>query len=109
MLSMNSVTLLPEGQGSVLVRVVNGIAPAANVTATTSLISNNIIPLYDTRDALIWSTTGPTLASGALWFPGVNVTTAPARITVTPRGGVAVSTQVSVEDQAITFVTQDLP
>jgi hypothetical protein len=109
MLSRNGVTLLAEGQGSVLVRVVNGIAPVANVTATTSLVSNNTIPLYDTKDALIWSTTGPTLASGALWFPGVNVTTAPTRITVTRQGGVAVSTEVNVEDQAITFVTQDLP
>lgn len=109
LLNRNGATVLPAGQGSVLVRVVNGIAPVANVTATTSLVSSNMIPRYDTKDALIWSPTGPTLANGALWFPGVNVTTAPARITVTPQGGVAVSTQVNVEDQAITFITQDLP
>jgi hypothetical protein len=109
LLPSNNVTLQAEGQGSVVVRVVSGVAPVANVTATTSLVSNNTIPLYDARDALIWSTTGPTLTNGALWFPGVDVTTAPARITVTPQGGTAVSTEVNVEDQAITFVTQDLP
>jgi hypothetical protein len=109
LLSRNGVTLLPAGQGSVLVRAVNGVAPVANVTATTSLVSSNIVPLYDTKDPLIWSPTGPTLANGALWFPGVNVTTAPTRITVTPQGGTSVSTAVNVEDQAITFITQDLP
>jgi hypothetical protein len=108
MLGMNNITLLPEGQGSVLARVVSGVAPIANVSAATTLTSNNIIPLYDTKDGLVWSVTGPTLANGTIWFPGVQVTTA-GLITFQPQGGTTVSTPVNVEDQAITFISQDLP
>jgi hypothetical protein len=108
MQSMNNLTILAEGQGSVLARVVSGVSPVANVAATSTLVSGNVIPLYDTKDGLIWSVTGPTLANGALWFPGVNVTTTPARITFTPQGGAPVSMLVGVEDQAITFVTRDV-
>lgn len=108
MQSMNSVTILAETQGSVLARVVSGVSPVANVAATSTLVSDNAIPLYDTKDGLIWSVTGPTLANGTIWFPGVNVTTTAARITFTPQGGTPVTAPVNVEDQAITFITQDI-
>lgn len=109
LLSQNSVTLLPEGQGSVVVRVVTGTAPAAGVTGTTTLVSNNVIPRYDEANSAIdWGLVGPTQTAGELWFPGVDVTTTPARITLTPSTGTPVTVSVSVEDQAITFLTQDV-
>jgi hypothetical protein len=109
-LNASGATILPAGQGSVLARVVSGVSPAANVQAATTLTSNSItaVPLYATRNGLVWTTTGPTLASGTVWFPGVDVTAAPARITFQPQGSAGVSSQVNVEEQAITFITQDI-
>jgi hypothetical protein len=110
-LRMNGGLTIQGGQGSVLARVVSNGSPVANVAAATNLTSNSITltPLYDTKDGLVWSTAGPTLASGAVWFPLVDVTSASGRITFTPQGGTPVITRVdNVEDQAITFVTQDL-
>jgi hypothetical protein len=106
---MSGVAPIAAGQGSVVVRVVNGVSP---VPAATNLTSNGLtaVPLYATSDGLAWTLTGPTLASGAVWFPGVDVTSVPGKtITLTPQGGAQVITPVDVvEDQAITFVTQDL-
>ncbi|HEX8114659.1 MAG TPA: hypothetical protein VF516_43310 [Kofleriaceae bacterium] len=106
----SGVTILGEGQGSVLARVVSNGAPVANVQVATTFTSTNMIPLYPTRNGLVWITTGPTLASGTVWFPGVDVTSVPGQITFTPQGGVLVPTRVdNVEQGSITFVTQDLP
>jgi hypothetical protein len=107
----NSVTTLSEGQGAVLARVVSGTSPAAGVNATSTLVSGNE-PLFDASDAQIWGTIGPTKADGAIWFAGVNVTTAPATITFTRPGppvSAPVTAPVNVEDQSITFITQDVP
>jgi hypothetical protein len=107
------VAIFSEGQGSVLARAVIGTSPVAGVLATSTLASNPTAgPLYpdpNARDGSIWRDTGPTLGNGAIWFPGVAVTTTPALITFTRQGGGSVSTRVNVEDQAITFITQDLP
>lgn len=107
-LNENNVTLLAEGQGSVVARVVSGLAPVAGVKATTTLASNNAIPRYGAKSDTDWSEAPPTQAVGVLWFPGVDVTTSPARITFTPAVGTAVSVAVNVEDLAITFIVQDV-
>jgi hypothetical protein len=105
----SGVRVLSEGQGSVLVRVVSSSVPVANVQAATTFTSTNLIPLYSTKNGLVWTTTGSTLASGTVWFPGVDVASVPGQITFTLPGSVPVVTRVdNVEDQAITFVTQDL-
>ncbi len=109
LLVSNRMTIPAEGQGSVVVRVVRGAAPAAGVAATSTLVSANVVPLYDAdNSALDWRQIGPTQGAGIVWFPGVNVTTTPARITLTPMVGAAVTLSTSVETGAITFVTQDL-
>lgn len=105
----SGVGQIVEGQGSVLVRVVNGVSL---VSAATNLTSNALpaAPLYTTTNSVAWTTIGPSLVSGAVWFAGVDVTSVPGKtITLTPQGGTPVITPVDVvEDQAITFVTQDL-
>jgi len=110
LIALNAVTLLPEGQGSVVVRAVNGVAPAPGVNATSTLTSANVIPRFDdANSADDWREIGPTQANGMLWFPGVDVTTPPASITLTPPApGTPVLVRVSVEENAITFVTQDI-
>jgi hypothetical protein len=101
--------VITEGQGSVVLRVVNGVTP---VPATTNLTSNGLtaVPLYATNNGVVWTTTGPNLVSGAVWFAGVDVTSVPGRtITLVPQGAAQVIAPVDVvEDQAITFVTQDM-
>lgn len=105
----SGVAPIVTGQGSVVARVVNGVSP---VPAVTNLTSNGTtaVPRYATSNGLVWTTTGPTVTSGTVWFPGVDVTSAPGKtILFTPPGRAQVSTPVDVvEDQAITFVTQDL-
>lgn len=109
LLGSNQVTIPAEGQGSVVVRVVSGAVPAAGVSATSTLVSGNVVPRYDAdSSALDWREVGPTQTAGVLWFPGVEVTASPARIALTPPVGARVDVTVSVEEQAITFVTQDV-
>lgn len=107
----NQLTVLGEGQGSVVVRAVTGAVAASGVSATTTLVSGNVVPLYDAdTSATDWRVLGPTQSSGVMWFPGVQVTTTtPGRITLSRNGGPQVPVTVSVEDQTITFLTQDVP
>jgi hypothetical protein len=110
LLNENHATILQEGQGSVFVRAVTGALPETGVTATTNLVTANAAPLYDANiSASDWREVGPTQAAGVIWFPGVQVTTTPARITLSRLGGTPVNVAVSVEDQVITFLTQDVP
>lgn len=109
LLNVNQVIFPNEGQGSVVVRVVSGVEPAAGVTATSTLVSDNVIPRYDDPASLLdWREVGPTDRFGVVWFPGVQVTTTPAQITLRPPTGTPVTLRASVVEQAITFVTQDL-
>lgn len=110
LLDLFSTGVTAAGQGSVVVRTVNGPAAEAGVTATSTLVGNGAVALalYDQNSAVVWSQTGPTQAAGVIWFPNVDVTTAPARVTLTPATGPAVGVDVSVIDGAITFVTQDV-
>jgi hypothetical protein len=107
---MSGNVSIAEGQGSVVVRVVNGVAPVPARTNLTDM-SITVVPLYATTNSLAWTDVGPTLVSGAVWFPAVDVASVPGKtVTLTPQGGAQVITPVDVvEDQAITFVTQDLP
>jgi len=110
LLNQNQVTILAEGQGSVFVRAVSGAVPASGVSATSNLVTGNVVPRYDAdTSATDWRELGPTQADGVMWFPGVQVTTTPAQITLTRNGGTPVKLSVNVEDQTITFVTQDVP
>jgi hypothetical protein len=105
------VTVINPQQGSVVVRALKNGAPAAGVTVTTTLLSGNgnPIPLYGEDNSPVdWSQVGPTQNNGVVWFPGVQVTTTPARVSLKPPAGAAVSVDVSVVDQAITFVTTDI-
>jgi hypothetical protein len=103
-------------QGSVVVRVLSGGLPAPNVTATSTLIStsSNTLPLYDEDNSPTdWRDIGPTEKAGILWFAGADVNPAPGTITLgtitlKPAGGTAVSFDVRIIAQAITFVTKDL-
>jgi hypothetical protein len=107
--ALYGASLPVDQQGSVVVRVVRGGVPVTSVGASTSLAQNNGI-LYDGNLAITddWKVT-QTGGSGIVWFPGVSLLPSTAKVTLTPQGGTAVSTLVTVEDQAITFVTKDLP
>ena len=109
LLSTNQVTLADQ-QGSIVVRVVSGLAPVAGVTATSTPASNRLA-LYDGNSATLWTEnragTGP---GGIVWFADVPLAaTGPtfATIALTPRGRSPVPA-VPVENQAITFVTYDV-
>ena len=110
LVNQNHLTMLAEGQGSVVVRAVSGALAESGVSATTNLVTANVVPLYDADNSAIdWREIGPTQSAGVMWFPGVQVTTTPARITLSRVGGTPVNVQANVEDQIITFLTQDVP
>jgi hypothetical protein len=114
LLNANGVMVLDQ-QGSVVVRVVSGVTPVANVKATSSVASS--VTLYDTGNTstdrrLDWndSPTGGTGPAGAVWFPDVPLAVRPptlTTITLTPQSGTSVFTPVAVENQTITFVTKN--
>lgn len=108
--SGNGTTLPQEGLGSVVARVVNGLAPASGVVATTTLTSSGVAvgALYDTSNADIWGQNASTQTNGIVWFPGVDVTTTGTITLAPPAPAKSVPIQVSVEENSITFVTQDI-
>jgi hypothetical protein len=113
LLSTNKAEILSQ-QGSIVVRVVSGVTPAPNVSATSTVAGS--LTLYDSNNsALDWneSPSGSTGAGGIVWFPGVPLSVHPptvATITLIAQSGtpVSVTTMATVEDQVITFVTQDI-
>jgi hypothetical protein len=109
LLSTNNVTLQDQ-EGSVVVRVVNGIAPVANVTATSTPASNRLA-LYDSNNAAVWNENTGTGPKGMVWFADVALAATPpttASISLIQQGGPTVKTAAAVENQAITFVTADV-
>jgi hypothetical protein len=111
LLSTNSVVLAPELQGSIVLRVVSGVTAVAAVNATSDPVANNLA-FYDRGSLLDWDNgnTG-TGTAGIVWLPGIQMPATPTTVTVSlrPQGStVAVTTQVVVEDHAITFATKDL-
>jgi hypothetical protein len=111
LLSANDVTRT-DLQTSVVVRVVNGVMAVANVRAA-SVPATPDLARYDDEDSLLdWRSdqlgTGP---AGVAWLPDIPLasdTSIAATVNLTPPVGTAVSTQVPVENQAITFVTTEL-
>ncbi|HEX2688086.1 MAG TPA: hypothetical protein VHN14_15765 [Kofleriaceae bacterium] len=112
LLSTNGVEILDQ-QGSIVVRVIRGVMPVANVSARSTPASS--VTLYDRDNSLLdWneSPIGATGSAGVVWFPGVPLSLRPptlATITLSPEGGTQVSTLATVENQTITFVTKQLP
>ena len=111
LLRSNPVIPPAPQEGSVVVRALSGGLSAIGVSATSTLISGNVLPRYDDAadtTGLVWREIGPTQSDGVMWFPAVRVTTTPARVTLRPATGASVNVDVSVVDQAITFVTTEL-
>jgi hypothetical protein len=109
-LAANSV-VLSDQQGSIVVRVVKGVAAVQNVTAVSNPATADLA-FYDDTSVLDWRSdlvgTGP---AGVVWLPDVPLAATPptqATITLTPPGASPTSITALVENQAITFVTADL-
>lgn len=112
LLEMNSPTSPNAGQGSVLVRVLNDSVPQVGVTATTNLTDQGLtsLPFYDEdNSATDWNPAGATQKAGLIWIPVADATTSPRQVNVKPMGATtAVTLDVEVEAQSLTFVTHDL-
>jgi hypothetical protein len=104
LLTSNGAILVPQ-QGSAVVRVA-----ANNVLLSGALVTTDppatFATLYDGASAAVWDTDG-TGVFGAAWVAGLPV--GPAALTATPAGGGAQSVVTVIEDQAITFVTIEIP
>lgn len=100
----NSVVIV-EGQGSIVARIVRNTTAQAGVVASVSPVAA-YAPKYDGSTPLAWRELA-TGAAGVAWIagaaPGTNV------VTATPASGAAAMQSVIVEDQAITYITLDLP
>lgn len=104
---------LPTDQGSVVVRVVNGVAPVDNIAATAvspQPISDNGVH-YDGDNSQTWLDV-ETHDNGVVWIASIPApttipaTTTTATITLGETGvGTKAKVTATVEDQAITFVT----
>ena len=112
MLAANHVVRPAEEVTSALVRVVQGGTTAAVGVLATSNPATADLPLYDDNDVLIWRSNNlGTGSNGAVWLPDLPVAsggTGAVTVTLTPPQGAAVTTVVTVVDQAITFVTVEL-
>jgi hypothetical protein len=97
-----------EGHGSVVVRAVNGLAPALGITAKLSPLADSDT-FYDTDGSPkspVWNNTS-TQSTGVIWVPGVQLP-GPVAITLGRTDGTTVPASATVERQSITFVTQDV-
>jgi hypothetical protein len=102
LLADNLATVQP-GQGSIVAKIVKGAPVVAN--ATVSVNGEQGRQLYDANSTTTWAVddTGPL---GMAWLPGYG-TGSRAVIVVPPAPDNAKSTSITIEDQAITFVTID--
>jgi hypothetical protein len=97
--------LLSEGQGSVIVRVVQTGMLLAGAKATSAPVAQ-FGPFYDSSDKTVWNqnVTGPL---GVVWISGAAV--GATTLTITPPSGTAQQTILPVEDLAITYATVEFP
>ena len=103
---MNANSVVPQvGDGAIVARIVRNGTPQTGVTAASTPLAQ-FPTKYDGPTALAWTELA-TAAAGTAWIPGVPI--GPATITATPASGTATDVDVRVEDQAITYVTIDLP
>jgi hypothetical protein len=97
--------LLAQGQGSVVASVVRAGAALPNASATTQPEAQ-FVTLYDTANANVWAQVA-TGTRGTAWITGLAAGAALLR--VTHASAPAQEAAVPVEDQAITFVTIEIP
>jgi hypothetical protein len=103
-LNSNGVMLV-TGEGSIIARVVKGTTLQMGARAASTPAAR-FATLYDGPTALAWRdvSTGP---AGTAWIPGAPV--GANTLQITPAAGTGAMQSVPVEDQAITYVTVDLP
>jgi hypothetical protein len=95
-------------QGSIVVRVVSGAAAVPGITAATNDATG--ATLYDSPSSAENWAPNATDAAGIAWLPGVNVPVParPVSVVLKQLTTTVATLSVAVEDQTITFVTQDL-
>lgn len=93
--------LITEQQSTVVVQVLDGAAPLAGATASSSPAAQ-FPTRYDGASAIVWDVDA-TGAFGVAWLPGLTGST--ATITVTPPAGAAVDSTVPLQPNTITFAT----
>jgi hypothetical protein len=104
LMNANSVVLQAD-EGSIVARIVKAGMPQSGATAAT-IPAAQFPTKYDGPTATAWTELS-TAAAGTAWVPGVPI--GATTITATPASGTGASVDVRVEDQAITYVTIDLP
>ena len=97
--------LLSQGQGSLVLRIVEAGVLLAGAKATIAPVSQ-FATFYDTNDKTQWdqNATGP---AGVAWITGEAA--GAATVTITPPSGSAQQASFSVEDLGITFATVEFP
>ena len=99
-----------ELEGSVVMRVVRGTTVVVGVTAL-SLDATNATSgsLYDSTDIDDWATVS-TGTFGMVWIPSIPipVPARPVTVQLSDQTGLVASPTATLEDQTITFLTQDL-
>jgi hypothetical protein len=101
---------LNELEGSVVMRVVRGTTVVVGVTALSLDATNDRFgSLYDSADIDDWATVS-TGTFGMVWIPSIPipVPARPVTVQLSDQTGLLASPTVTLEDQTITFVTQDL-
>jgi hypothetical protein len=98
--------VIGTGQGSLMVRVLKNGAPQANVTATVTP-GAAYATHYDGVAAFAW-TELKTDVNGMVWVPGADVLLA-TTVRVKQGAGTPVPVTATAVDQAITYLTVDLP
>jgi hypothetical protein len=108
----NTHVLLADQEGSVVVRVVSGVKPAAGIGATTTRPTTNGETFYDGSAKLSWNPDTVTGVLGVVWFPDVPLANTPPTTAllglVVPARATPVTASALVENGAITFVTKDI-
>jgi len=106
LLHSNSVPIILDGQGSLVIHLTRAGASLPGAKATLAPVSANNT-LYDSSSLLIWNA-NQTGTFGVVWAPGVTAGT--EQFTIIPQTGATVGpVSATIENQAITFVTQEVP
>ena len=109
LLNSNSVPIIQDQQGSLVLELLRAGVPLVGAKVALAPVSDNNTE-YDSNNPSTWNANGSTGAFGVVWAPGVRVTTTtPQSFTVTPLTGSQVTGSAAIENQAITFATQEVP
>jgi hypothetical protein len=105
-------------QGSIVVRVVHGAVPEAQVAVVATTLALDVaLPdavFYDSDTSKdVWNQTA-TQSSGVAWLPLVPLSASPSpatsgTVTLTRQGGGTVTTTATLLSNWITFLTTDIP